>query len=160
MADEVSISVFEFVADRIERKADSLGAVIAGLSNERYRRAANVDGALTLGTIEQTLASCVGDNLRIAAALSGNRMPETVPDVNDPLTGQRAVRRSAREVAAAIRAMTDPDLERMYSVPPLRISGAELILVPYRNLCSLNDLVDLIRALGSKEALGRLTGDT
>jgi hypothetical protein len=154
-----TVSVFDYVAVRIERKADALGAVIAGLNIERFRRSPRVDNALSLGSIETTVVSCVGDNLRIAAALKDEPLPETLPDVGDTLDAQRALRRSARDVSAIIRTLTVADLERMFEVPPIRMNGAELILVPFRNLCSLNDLVDLVRALGSEEALGRLTGN-
>ncbi len=83
--------------------------------------------------------------------LGGEQSEESVK-ITDAGTAQTELRKSAAEVAAAIRALPDEALTRNYTMQLMTLSGEVLIDMPYRNMTYHGGQINLIQLLlGDKE---------
>jgi hypothetical protein len=133
------MTVPEYMARQTERMADSLAHFIATTPEDRLVWHPSVEGAAPTRSILEQVSECVVVNRMIAALVRGGAAPQTSPDA-PPIrfaNGQDAQEQlvaSARELAAAIRMMTDADLARVYNHPRAKMSGENVIMMCLRNM--------------------------
>lgn len=96
-------------------------------------------------------SECVACNRMIAGLLGGEHSIESVK-ITDAGTAEAELRKSAAEVAAAIRALPEEALTRNYQMSSMTLSGEVLIDMPYRNMTYHGGQINLIQLLlGDKE---------
>lgn len=133
------MTVPEYIARQTERMADSLAHFIATTPEDRLVWHPSIEGGAPTRSILEQISECVVVNRAIAALLRGAAAPPSGP--NSPAirfaNGQDAQEQlvaSARELAAAMRMMTDADLARVYDHPRGRMSGENVIIMCLRNM--------------------------
>lgn len=152
------MTVFEFQATKIERIAVSLSQFLASTCPDKLDWHPPIEGADTR-TIYEMIGECVQTNLNCAAAL---RASETAPHTSrtdppemhfsSPEDAGQALIDSARELAAAVRAMHETDLDREFSHWSGDIRGEIYIEAPYRNMAYHAGQINYIQTLyGDRE---------
>lgn len=133
------MTVPEYMARQTERMADSLAHFIATTPEDRLVWHPSIEGSGPTRSILEQVSECVVVNRLIAALLRGGPVPAT--GMNTPpikfANGQDAQEQlvvSARELAAAISAMTDADLARVYEHPRGKMAGENVIMMCLRNM--------------------------
>lgn len=117
----------ESLADRIEEGADTLAAFAAGLSEAEWQIPVSVTDRRSLGIIVHHVASVYPVEMDLVRAIaSGKAVTEVTWEVVAGMNAQHAsdqggvtkaaalelLRRNSREVAAAVRALTDDELDQ------------------------------------------------
>ena len=142
----------EYMASQTERMADSLAHFIRTTPEDRLVwHPALEGGAPTRSILEQT-AECVTVNRMMAILIRTGEPPAAVPEEEGVhfANGQDAQEQlvmSARELSAAIRAMQDDDLRRIYNHPRAQILGANLLMMCFRNMAYHAGQANLIQML-------------
>ena len=87
----------------------------------------------------------------VSGLLGGKQSHEPVK-ITDAGSAQTELRKSAAEVAAAIRALPDDALTRNYQTQMMTLLGEVLIDMPYRNMTYHGGQINFIQLLlGDKE---------
>ena len=117
----------ELLADRIEEGADGLAAFAEGLSEAEWHTPVSGTDSRSIGVIVHHVASVYPVEIDLARAIaSGTAVTgvtwEVVAEMNAKHAGDQAgvtkaaalelLRRNSREAAAAVRALTDDELDR------------------------------------------------
>ena len=140
----------EYMAIQIERTADSLAHFIGTTHEDKLQWQPQTEGSAPTRSVLEQVAECVVVNRMIAAGLRGDAMPAT-PYSSLVLTtaaeAQEQLRASGAELAAAVRTLTEADLEKLYQHPRGQFLGANLIMMPLRNMAYHAGQVNLIQML-------------
>jgi hypothetical protein len=143
----------EYMATQTERMTDSLAHFIATTREDKLSWQPQLEGSAPTRSVLEQLAECVVVNRMIAALLRGETPPPPAVGAAPPLvlaTGaeaQEQLRASGMELASAIRTMTEEDLERTYQHPRGQFLGANLIMMPLRNMAYHAGQINLIQML-------------
>jgi len=142
----------EYMARQTERMTDSLAHFIATTQDDKLQWQPQTEGSAPTRSVLEQIAECVVVNRMIAAGLRGET--PSPPSASGPALvlangtdAQEQVRTSGAELAAAIRTMTEEDLERMYQHPRGQFVGANLIMMPLRNMAYHAGQINLIQML-------------
>jgi len=142
----------EYMAIQTERMTDSLAHFIASTQEDKLQWQPQTEGSAPTRSVLEQIAECVVVNRMIAAGLRGET--PSPPSASGPALvlangtdAQEQVRSSGAELAAAIRTMTEEDLERMYQHPRGQFVGANLIMMPLRNMAYHAGQINLIQIL-------------
>lgn len=151
--EESIMRITEYIAGQTERMANSLAHFIATTPEDRLHwRPDAEDSAPTRSILEQT-AECVAVNRLFAALVRTGEAPTGLPSADDiqfanGLDAQEQLVMSAAELANALRAMPEEDLQRTFHHPRAEVLGANLILMGYRNMAYHAGQANLIQMLG------------
>jgi len=133
------MTVPAYIARQTERMADSLAHFVATTPEDRLVWHPAIEGGAPTRSILEQVSECVVVNRMLAALIRG--AAATPPGSDTPpikfANGQDAQEQlvaSARELAAAISAMTSSDLTRVYEHPRAKMSGENLIMMGLRNM--------------------------
>ena len=146
------LTVPEYIARQTERMADSLAHFIATTPDDRLVWHPSIEGGAQTRSILEQVSECVVVNRTMAALLRGGTVPAANPDT-PPLrfaNGQDAQEQlvaSARELAAAIRGMSDADMTRTYEHPRGTMLGENVIMMCLRNMAYHAGQANLIQIL-------------
>ena len=142
----------EYMAAQTERMTDSLAHFIASTQEDKLQWQPQTEGSAPTRSVLEQIAECIMVNRMIAAGLRGET--PSPPAASGPalvltsgLEAQEQLRTSGAELAAAIRTMTEEDLERMYQHPRGQFLGANLIMMPLRNMAYHAGQINLIQML-------------
>ena len=142
----------EYMAIQIERTADSLAYFIGTTHEDKLQWQPQTEGSAPTRSVLEQVAECVVVNRMIAAGLRGEVMPAPTGGVpalvlTNASEAQEQLRASGAELAAAVRSLTEADLEKMYQHPRGQFMGANLIMMPLRNMAYHAGQVNLIQML-------------
>ena len=146
------LTVPEYMAEQTERTADSLAHFIGTTPEEKQTWKPTTEGAAGTRSALEQAAECAVVNRLIAGLLRGESLPMPDPNV-PPLTfangqeAQEALTSSAQELAAAIRGMSEEDLNRTYQHPRGQFLGRNLIMMCLRNMAYHAGQINLIQML-------------
>jgi hypothetical protein len=146
------MNVPEYVAHQTERMTDGLAHFVATTQQDRVQWQPQTEGSCPTRSVLEQIAECVVVNRMIAAGLRGET-PLAPVSAGPPLVftssadAQEQLQASGAELAAAIRAMTEADLERMYQHPRGQFLGSNLIMMPMRNMSYHAGQINLIQML-------------
>lgn len=146
------MNIQDYMATQTERMTDSLAHFIATTREDKLHWQPQTHGSAPTRSVLEQIAECVVVNRMIAAALRGETPPP--PDVSGPplvlsnaAEAQSELHESGVELVAAIRTMTEEDMERMYQHPRGQFLGANLIMMPLRNMAYHAGQINLIQIL-------------
>jgi hypothetical protein len=146
------MSIPDFVARQTERMADSLAHFIASTPADRLVWHPKGDeNAQTRSMLEQ-IGECVSVNRGFVTLIRTGELSLPSggwPDIHfvNGADAQEQLVMSARELAEALRNMTDDDLTRAYNHPRGPILGENLLLMCYRNMAYHAGQINFIQTL-------------
>jgi uncharacterized damage-inducible protein DinB len=139
----------DYIADQTERIAESLCQFLDSTLPDRLNWCPPTEAGGTRSALQQA-GECVSVNqtytkLILGEVVASADFPE-VPfaDLEDAKT---QLKQSAHELADALRDMSDTDLERIYNHPRAQMLGANLILMPLRNMTYHAGQINFIQTL-------------
>jgi hypothetical protein len=146
------MTVPEFVARQTERMAESLAHFIANTPEDKLVWHPKTEAASQTRSALEQIGECVSVNRGLATLLRTGEL--TLPAGGWPEThfasGQDAQEQlvtSARELAAAIHALTPEDLSRTFDHPRGPVLGENLMLMGYRNMAYHAGQINFIQTL-------------
>ena len=131
------MTVQEYIAEQTERIAAALSHYIGTTQEDKLYWKPEMAGSAPTRSILEQISECIGVNHLVAQLLRGEHVEAVAwPDLvfADDADAQDRIKASAAELAAAIRALHDEDLTRLFKHPRAEISGANLLMMPYRNM--------------------------
>ena len=125
------MTVPEHMANQTERVAAALANFIATTPEDRLNWKPDYPGAAPLRSALEQVSECVGVNQRTAKLLRGETVTGSYEDpvFTDGPTAQKRLLESGKELAEAIRALSDADLTRVFNHPRAQIPGDNLIMM-------------------------------
>ena len=145
------MDITEYVAHQTERMSAGLAHFVATTREDKLHWQPQTEGSAPTRSVLEQIGECVVVNRMIAAGLRG----ETAA----PMTGRPALTltsgaeaqeqlvASGAELAAAIRTLTEADLEKLYEHPRGQFLGANIIMMPLRNMAYHAGQINLIQML-------------
>lgn len=133
------MTVPDYIARQTERMAESLAHFIATTPDDRLVWHPSIEGGGPTRSILEQTSECVVVNRLIAALIRGGKAEPVSPN-SPPIkfaNGQDAQEQlvtSARELAGAIRMMSESDMTRVYDHPRGQMSGENVIIMCLRNM--------------------------
>lgn len=146
------MQVPEYMAAQTERMIDSLAHFLNSTQPEKQNWQPRVEGSAPTRSALEQIAECVLVNRVIAGTLRGETPPPPATQ-GQTITFETAeeaeqqLRASGAELAAAIRSMTEEDLERTYQHPRGQFLGANVIMMSFRNMAYHAGQINLIQML-------------
>jgi hypothetical protein len=142
----------EFMALQTERMTDSLVHFVATTAEDKLQWQPQTEGSAPTRCVLEQIGECVVVNRMIAAALRGETLPAGGSGrpslvLANGSEAQEQLRASGAELAAAIRTMTETDLERVFQHPRGQFVGANFIMMPLRNMAYHAGQINLIQML-------------
>ncbi|MCS6776554.1 MAG: DinB family protein [Chloroherpetonaceae bacterium] len=146
------MNVTDYVARHTERMAENLAHFVATTPDDKLVwHPAVANQAPTRSVLEQ-ISECVNVNRAFATLIRTGKLdtpPGEWPPIHfaNGLDAQEQLVHSARELAEAIRSMSEADLHRAYHHPRGPILGENLILMGYRNMAYHAGQINFIQTL-------------
>jgi len=142
------MTITEYVAQQTMRMAEALAYFIETTQAERLDwQPVGEDEAETRSALDQ-VSECIEVNHAMAALLRGETVrPPSGLELADGGDAQRRLLASAEDLAAAIRGVSEADLDRTYSHPRGQILGRNMILMGYRNMAYHAGQINFIQTL-------------
>jgi hypothetical protein len=146
------MTVGEFQARKIERIAESLAHFIRTTRPDRLTWEAPGEGEAKGRTALVQVSECVVTNRLFAALLRGEPVDApaaraSAPVYQDAETACADLTLSARELAGAVRELTDADLQRTFAFWRGAASGESLVEMGYRNMAYHAGQINFIQTL-------------
>ena len=148
------MTLFEYQAKRVERIAQALAYFIGVTQEDRLAWRPSAGPESDCRTVYQQVAECAWVNHALALLLSGRDLPSRPTDNGDPMAGftgakdaQDQIVSTGNELAAAIRGLSESDLERAFPHWRGPIMGETLIEMPYRNMAYHCGQINFIQTL-------------
>ncbi len=146
------MNVPEYMARQTERMADSLAHFIATTPEDKLVWHPQMEGSAPTRSILEQVGECVAVNRLIASLLRSGKPPEASPGRTAPAfaNGQDAQEQlvaSARELAEAVRGMSEEDLTRTYEHPRGQMRGENVIMMCLRNMAYHAGQINLYQIL-------------
>ena len=137
----------DYVAEQTERVAAALADFAATTAPDRLHWEPTGEGSAKGRSALDQIAECVSVNYRFAALLRGEPAPNASSAPQTAAEAQEQLTASVGALAAAIRGLTDADLEKplTLSFGPLPISRA--MLAPFRNMAYHAGQINFIQTL-------------
>jgi hypothetical protein len=153
------MQVTEYVAQQTVRMAEALAHFVQTTRQDRLGwQPVGGNGAETRSALDQ-VSECIHTNRVVTAVLRGDAVtPENLQgsslservsnsEFTDGDDAQQQLKASAEELAAAIRGMSEEDLERIYPHPRAPMRGENMILICYRNMAYHAGQINFIQTL-------------
>jgi len=145
------MTVQEFQARKTERIAIAVSHYVATTPADKLDWCPCTGEESCTRSVLEVASECVACNRMVAGLLGGELTPEPV-QISDAETAKSELVRSAAEVAAVIRTLSDEALTRNYQTPLMTLSGEVLIDMPYRNMTYHGGQINVIQLLlGDRE---------
>ena len=141
------MTIQEYVAEQTERVATALADFVGTTDPARLSWEPSLEGGGKGRSVLDQMAECIAVNFRFAALLRGEPAPEAPAAPQSAADAQAQIVASAEQLAAAIRALTDSDLEKPLSLPRGALPLSRAILVPYRNMAYHAGQINFIQML-------------
>ena len=146
------MTVQEFQAGKIEDTAKLLAFWLGAMPEEKQNWVPTVEGAAGLRTAREQVAECAAANRFFAGLLRGEKPASFNPfDVKSEYASLEAAQQdliaSAAECAAAIRGMSDDDLEKEFVTRRGAMPGYDVIGFPYRNMAYHSGQINQLQLL-------------
>jgi uncharacterized damage-inducible protein DinB len=146
------MNIQNYVARQTERMAESLAHFIATTPDDKLVWHPHLEGSAPTRSILEQVGECVSVNRFMAALLRGENAaipPGGWPEITfaNGQDAQEQLTASARELAAAIGALEDSDLERTFAHPRGPMRGENVIMMCYRNMAYHAGQANLIQIL-------------
>ena len=129
------MTVMEYVADQVERMGENYCHFILTTRSDRLDWQPAIEGSAPTRSILEQVAECITVNHGVASIIRGGGVspapqvtPATASDACSLLTA------SIDDLAAAIRGMSESDLDREFTHPKAIVFGRNLIMMPLRNM--------------------------
>jgi hypothetical protein len=129
------MNIPEYVAEQTERMGVNYCDFILTTHQDRLDWHPRIEDAAHARSILEQVAECINVNHTIASLLRGD--PPVVGQLTELGGGEGACERlteSVVDLAGAIRALTDADLEKTFEHPRGTMLGRNLIIMPMRNM--------------------------
>ena len=128
-----------YMARQTERLADSLAHFVATTPEDRLVWHPAIEGGAPTRSILEQVSECVVVNRMLATLIRGGSLtpqPLDAPPIKfaNGQDAQEQLVASARELSAAIGAMCEGDLARVYEHPRAPMVGENLIMMGLRNM--------------------------
>jgi hypothetical protein len=153
------MQVTEYVAQQTVRMASTLAHFVQTTHQDRLDwQPIGENAAQTRSALDQ-VSECIHTNRIVAAVLRGETVTTadlqgSAPSASasesqfaDGNDAQEQLLASVEELAAAIRGMSDEDLERIYPHPRAPMLGRNIILICYRNMAYHAGQINFIQTL-------------
>ena len=145
------MTVQEFQAEKIEGAAKLLAFWLGAMPEDKQSWVPTVEGAAGLRNAREQAAECSAANRFFATLLRGEKaIPfrpfEVKSEYVSSEEAQADLIASAAECAAAIRGMSEEDLEKEYRLR-WPMTGYQVIEFPYRNMTYHGGQVNLLQLL-------------
>jgi hypothetical protein len=144
------MTVPEYVARQTIRLADGFAHFLSTTPDDRLVWHPTLPGAAPTRSMLEQVSECVSVNRLLAAVLRHGEalpMPAESIDFANGLDAQEHLVSSARELAAAISAMSEHDLAGSYIHPRGVMLGENIIMMGLRNMAYHTGQVNLIQIL-------------
>jgi hypothetical protein len=144
------MTVQEFQAGCIERAGRTLAYHLKMTQEDKRDWTPNVEGAAGLRSALGMASECIIVNRLIAAILRGETPApvhpiETERPFADPSEAGKMLRESAKELADAVRGLSNADLEKEFTSRRGPMPGHMLIEIPYRNMQYHSGQINLLQ---------------
>jgi hypothetical protein len=152
MCKEIEMTVMEFQAKKIERIAEALAHYVATTREDRLTWEVPGEGEAKGRSALDMVSECVVTNKMFAALLRGET-PDVqaaranAPTFTDAETANAQLIASGKELGAAVRALTDADLARIFPFWRGPVTGEVLIEGGYRNMVYHGGQINFIQCL-------------
>ena len=129
----------EYMAEQIERMGPTLAHFVAATAPDKLTWTPSVAGSTATRNVLEQIAECVGVNLYFAALLrdDGEGPPTggmTLPEMTEAQETQEQLIASTTALAAAVRALDDAGLTRIFQTRRGPTPGKNLMMAAYRNM--------------------------
>lgn len=146
------MTIGEFQAKKIERIAEALAHFVETTREDRLAWEAPGENGAKGRTVLEQASECVVVNRLFAALLRGEPVDAPTARANAPVyvdSGSACadLRKSGRELAEAVRRLSDSDLERAFPFWRGPVAGEILIEMGYRNMAYHAGQVNFIQTL-------------
>ncbi len=146
------MKVTDYVARQTERMAEAMAHFVATTPEDRLVWHPQVEGSAPTRSILEQAGECVAVNRTFAAVLrrgpvetsNGGMLEVKLANGQD---AQEQLVISARELAQAIRGLSDDDLQKRFTHPRGEFLGENLIMSPLRNMAYHAGQLNLIQML-------------
>jgi hypothetical protein len=133
------MTVQEYQAGCIERAGQTLAFYLEQTQADKWDWTPTVEGAAGLRSALNMVSECILVNRMIAMVLRGETPPpfkpgEMEPPFTDPAEAGPMLVESAKELANAVRALSNEDLMREFPSRRGPMPGHLLMEIPYRNM--------------------------
>ena len=149
-------SVQEFQAGNIERMGQILAYALETTRDDKRDWKPEAEGAAGVRSALDQIAECITVN-RMLAGVFRSETPPPPPPGGGPMQAPRTfatveeaqaqLRDSAKELADAVRGLSDTDLQREFPSRRGPMPGIRLIEIPYRNMAYHWGQINLIQLL-------------
>lgn len=143
------MTVTDYIARQTERIADSLAHFVASTPDDRLVWHPALEKSAQTRSVLEQITECIAVNRLIASILRGAEGVTGYPEVAvaNGQDAQEQLVMSARELAAAIRALSPEDLTRSWAHPRGPMLGENIIMTGLRNMAYHAGQVNLIQLL-------------
>jgi uncharacterized damage-inducible protein DinB len=146
------MNVPEYVANQTERIAEALAHFVATTKEDKLDWQPTQEGSAPCRSVYQQISECVVVNRIFAKMLRGEIESAPLgerPEITfaSPQDAQEQLLASARELAGAIRGLSEADLAREYKHPRGTMRGENFILMAYRNMAYHAGQINFIQTL-------------
>ena len=146
------MTVTEYQAKKIERIAVAVAHYVATTHEDRLTWEAPGEGDAKGRSVLDQVSECVVTNRMFAALLRGEApdvpaLRANAPQFSDAETANAMLVASGAELAAAVRALADADLERTFPFWRGPVAGEVLIEMGYRNMVYHAGQINFIQCL-------------
>ena len=141
------MTIQHYIAEQTERVAAALADFVGTTDPTRLTWQPSVsENGQTRSVLDQ-MAECISVNFRFAALLRGETAPEAPSAPQSAADAQAQIVASAGALAAAIRGLTDDDLEKPLALPRGSLPLSRAMLVPFRNMAYHAGQINFIQML-------------
>ena len=144
------MTVQEYMAGKAERAAGFLAFCVGTTREDRVDWKPEVEGAAGIRSVLDLAGECIGFNRAVAMLLRGEAPPPSpgaTRPFGDATEAQGQVLASAKEMADAVRGLSDEALRRDYSTPFGPMAGLQLIEIATNNMSYHTGQVNMIQLL-------------
>lgn len=141
-----------YAADQTERMAESLAHFVAETKADRLAWNVKTENGGETRSVYQLVSECVLVNRFFAQLIRGDANPtphnmQADIEFPGPKDAQQNLMESAKELADAIRLLSDEQLGETFAHPRGPILGSNLILMSYRNMAYHAGQINFIQTL-------------
>lgn len=146
----------EYMAEQIEKMGPILAHYVATTAPDKLDWQPSIEGSAPTRSVLEQVGECVAVNRFMAAMLRGEDVKPPaggwqVPEFADGQDAQNQLIASTTELAAAIRALGDDDLNRAFQMKRGPTIGKNLMMMAYRNMAYHSGQINFIQLLTGDE---------
>ncbi len=141
------MTIQDYIAEQTERVAAALADFVGTTPPDRLLWEPSLEAGGQGRSVLDQMAECISVNFRFAALLRGETAPEAPPAPQSAADAQAQIVASGDKLAAAIRGLTDEDLEKPLALPRGSLPLSRAMLVPFRNMAYHAGQINFIQML-------------